>query len=93
MVQSFWCAVTGIYQERDHANMVRTVAAIIREHDEETISNRDHDEASHLMTPMMQSSQLRGVAQVSLDNISQSMNRRRTVGAYYTMLNIKRHLT
>jgi hypothetical protein len=46
-----------IYQERDRAKTVRTVAAIMREHDEETI-NRGCEEASQATTSMMQASQL-----------------------------------
>lgn len=38
------------------------------------------------MTPTVQSSQIRGVAQAGLDNISQSMNQRHAVGAYYTII-------
>jgi hypothetical protein len=45
------------------------MAAIIREHDEESIS-REQEEASHKTTPTMQGSQTRGIAQASLDNIS-----------------------
>jgi hypothetical protein len=37
------------------------------------------------MTLTVQSSQIRGVAQAGLDNISQSMNQRHAVGAYYTI--------
>jgi hypothetical protein len=59
------------------------VAAIIREHDDEVASSRQ-EEASHLTTPTLQAGQIRGITQASIDNISQVMNRRRTVGAYYT---------
>jgi hypothetical protein len=41
------------YQERDHANMVRMVSAIIHEHNEEMVSVSERDEASQLTTPTM----------------------------------------
>jgi hypothetical protein len=72
-----------IYQERDRLNTVRTVAAIIRRHDDEVASSRQN-EASPLTTPTLQAGQIRGVTQASIDNISQAMNRRHAVGAYYT---------
>jgi hypothetical protein len=65
-----------IYRERDCTYTVCTVASIMQE--QETM-NQNNDTNSQV-----HAGQVRGVTQASLDNISDAMPRRRTVGAFYT---------
>ncbi len=65
-----------IYQERDHTNTAHTVASIMQE--QGTMGQNNET------TSQVHAGQVRGVTQASLDNISDAMNQRRTVGAFHT---------
>ncbi len=84
-----------IYRERDRLETARTIAAVIREQQHDTAI---HDDISTITTTVNNSgngnnsstgtpaaNQQCAVAQVSRDNVSQAMSRRR-IGAYHTVL-------
>ena len=77
-----------VYHQRERLATARTVAALLTEQNQ----NQANDEVSTITTPTVKNGQQQGLqpiarqaAQVTLDNVSQSMTRRQTAGAYSTL--------
>jgi len=77
-----------VYCQRERLATARTVAALLTEQNQ----NQANDEVSTITTPTINNGQQQGqqpnarqAAQVTLENVSQSMTRRRTAGAYSTL--------
>jgi hypothetical protein len=77
-----------VYRQRERLATAQTVAALLNEQNQ----NQANDEVSTITTPTINNVQQQGqqpnarqAAQVKLENVSQSMTRRRTAGAYSTL--------
>ncbi len=79
-----------IYRERDRLENARTVAAMISEQSLANVNDNGpqpfaaaDDVSTITASANTQANQQRMASQITLDNISQALNRRRSIGAYH----------